>query len=219
MCPECEKERVDFEKDRENREKRQKIEVLKRKSNIGKRYINSSLKNFNCENDHQKNIVNTMNNYIERHKELVEKGVSFIFSGKPGTGKTHLACAIGNALINKLIEVGYVSIFSLITSLKASFDKNSGDSEVNIIKKYTSVDFLIIDEIGVQLGSNYEKSIMFQIINFRYEMIRPTILITNLNEEQSKEIIGERIVDRFYENGGGFYSFNWESHRRKRVEK
>ncbi|MCP4553280.1 MAG: ATP-binding protein, partial [Bacteroidetes bacterium] len=109
----------------------------------------------------------------------------------------------------------YVSFYDIMAKIKSTFNKKSDQSEESLIKHYRNKGFLIIDEIGVQFESNLEKVILFQILNGRYENYKPTILITNLNNTDLLKTLGERIVDRFYENKGGVFSFEWDSYRRK----
>lgn len=213
QCPKCVEENL---LKREQWENKQKYDELIRNSGIEKRYLNCTLDSFICSNTHQENIVKHMRKYIEKYDDVKKNGTSFIFSGLPGTGKTHLACAISLDIIKKQNHAHYTSVYTIMSQIKSTFNKKSEETENQIIQMFINKSFLIIDEIGVQTGSDYEKAILFQIINGRYGKMLPTILITNLNESDAKETIGERIIDRFYENGGGFYNFNWESHRRKR---
>lgn len=77
-------------------------------------------------------------------------------------------------------------------------------------------DLLILDEVGVQHGSDTEKLILFEIINGRYEAARPTIVISNLDAAGLEQFLGERAFDRLREGGGRLVVFDWESHRGKR---
>ena len=74
---------------------------------------------------------------------------------------------------------------------------------------------MIIDEVGVQFGSEAEKLIMFEIINTRYERMKPTILISNQTKEELAAFIGERVLDRMSDGGGCTLSFTWDSYRSK----
>ena len=76
-----------------------------------------------------------------------------------------------------------------------------------------SPDLLILDEVGVQFGSDAEKLILFEIINTRYQDMKPTILISNLTLVELGKYIGERVVDRMREGGGAILSFDWDSYR------
>ncbi len=78
------------------------------------------------------------------------------------------------------------------------------------------LDLLVIDEIGVQSGTDNERKILFEIIDSRYLQMAPTILLSNLEQTQVIDLVGERVVDRMYENKGGVLTFNWPSHRAQR---
>ena len=54
----------------------------------------------------------------------------------------------------------------------------------------------MIDEIGVQKGSDAERRILFSILENRMTDKYPTILISNLNAETLSDLIGERLYDR-----------------------
>ena len=76
------------------------------------------------------------------------------------------------------------------------------------------LDLLIIDEFGVQTGSDTEKLILFRIVNKRYEYLKPTILITNLSVAEIKKF-EERIFDRLKDNGI-LLNFSGESNRKSK---
>ena len=54
---------------------------------------------------------------------------------------------------------------------------------------------------------------MFDIIDGRYQEMKPTILISNLAIAGIKDLIGERVIDRLREDGGKLVSFDWPSYR------
>lgn len=53
---------------------------------------------------------------------------------------------------------------------------------------------------------------MFEILNGRYQELRPTILISNLNTDALESLLGQRIMDR-YRECGSVLAFDWQSHR------
>ena len=59
----------------------------------------------------------------------------------------------------------------------------------------------MIDEIGVQKGSDAERRILFSILENRMTDKYPTILISNLNAETLSDLIGERLYDRIKSKG------------------
>jgi len=86
-------------------------------------------------------------------------------------------------------------------------------SEDEAIAFFVAPDLLVLDEIGVQYGSETEKNILFEIVNERYEAMKPTILISNLAMTTLTEYAGERVIDRMKENGGKCIVFDWKSRR------
>ena len=73
----------------------------------------------------------------------------------------------------------------------------------------------MLDEVGSQFGSDTEKLFIFDIIDGRYQNMKPTILISNLDIDGIKDAIGDRCVDRLREGGGMMVAFNWGSQRGK----
>jgi DNA replication protein DnaC len=77
----------------------------------------------------------------------------------------------------------------------------------------TDMDLLILDEIGVQFGSETERNLLFDVLNERYEDCKPTLLLSNLPKQDVAKYLGERVMDRLREDGGRVVVFDWESHR------
>ncbi|SNB82159.1 DNA replication protein DnaC [Kingella negevensis] len=86
-------------------------------------------------------------------------------------------------------------------------------SESEVIEAFSAYDLLIIDEVGVQSGTEAESRALFDVFNERYQNLKPTILISNLDAADFVAAVGNRIADRIKEDGGEFLFFNWESAR------
>ncbi|OVZ73122.1 ATP-binding protein [Yersinia intermedia] len=135
--------------------------------------------------------------------------------GSCGTGKNHLAVAMTKQIINEHQDsVLLTSVMRITRAIKRTWQKDAEDTEDDIYHLYSSLDLLIIDEVGVQFGSEAEKLILFEIINTRYENFKPTILISNLTISELAVIVGDRIVDRMTEGGGATLVFDWDSFRK-----
>jgi len=196
------------------------IELRKGISRIPDRFKNKRFDDFIPNGAEQESRLKTCKLYVEGFESVMEKGTSLIFCGNVGTGKTHLACAIGHELIDQGHKVRYTTVSAMIRQVRESWGKGSSENEAEALQKFIDHDLLLLDEVGVQTGSDNEKTIIFEIINARYERLKPTIVISNLAIEATKQgqvsltdYIGERVIDRLSENGGRTLAFTWESQR------
>jgi len=197
-CPVCSKEK--------------EIELFKKISGIPLRFQNCSFENFS--KTKEKEIVL---DYVKNFPDRQKSGTSLVFCGTTGTGKTHLSSALCFYLIeNYQTSVLYTKAFDVLREVKETYNKSSKKTFSDVQSKHAQIDLLIIDEVGVQFGTETEKQILFEIINERYENLRPTILVTNLSLTNLKEFAGDRVIDRMKDNGGKIVVFSGESFRGKK---
>ena len=218
-CPICQQERADNTKQvaqaMSATNRTSKIEKLLNNAAIPPRFKNRSFENFKSDTDDKRYAAGVCRSMAANFDNCLMHGTSFLFCGKPGTGKSHLAAAIASTIIHQGRSAVYTTVLRAIRSIKDTYRKDSDISEQKAINAFIAPDFLIIDEVGVQFGSETEKMYLFEILNGRYEHQKPTVLITNLSPKESAVFLGERVMDRLMEGGGGILVFNWESYRSK----
>lgn len=158
-----------------------------------------------------------MRRYAEKWTTLGSKlGTSILMVGKPGTGKTHLALATANHVIKHHQESAlYTTVYRMVRTIKDTW-RGGDTSERSAVNSFVEPALLVLDEVGVQWGSEAEQIILFEVLNRRYEERRPTILISNLDLKGVEDVLGERVVDRIFEDGGAVLAFNWPSYRRRK---
>jgi len=200
------KEKEDADRDIEN--KKQRRENARVNAGISKRNLYKTFDDYICTNEGQTKAKNDCVRYVESFP--TDK--SMIMVGGVGTGKTLLASAILDALVDKY-DCWMIKTIDMIRRIKSTWSKDSEKSEEDVINHFIKVDLLIIDEVGSQFGSDTEKLFIFDIIDGRYQDMKPTILISNLDINGIKEVIGERCVDRLREGGGSMIAFDWKSSR------
>jgi len=108
--------------------------------------------------------------------DFIEKAENIIMLGNAGTGKTHLAIALGVAACQKNISVYFTSAAKLANDLMEARDELSLSKLHNKLAKHK---LLIIDEIGYVPLSVTGAELMYDIINQRYE-INSLIMTSNL---------------------------------------
>jgi DNA replication protein DnaC len=143
-----------------------------------------------------------------------------IMLGGVGTGKTHLAVAICKTFCDRGDSVKIITVPEIIRNVRSTWSGNKKDingqteTEGDVIKEYSSgYKLLVIDEIGIQYGSDSEKIIISEIINNRYNNMIPTIVVGNVDLTEAIEYLGQRAIDRIKDNGH-IIIFDWESHRK-----
>ncbi|WP_343154799.1 DNA replication protein DnaC [Buchnera aphidicola (Pseudoregma panicola)] len=188
-----------------------KIKKTFKKSGIKKLYVKCSFKNYKIEHKGHQRVLNAAKKYAKNFNNCMS---SFIFSGNPGTGKNHLASAIGNYLILKGKSVLIVTVADLMSNMKGTFNGSSNITEENLLNKLSNVDLLMIDEIGMQTESRYEKVVINQIVDRRSSSKRSTGMLSNLNHEGMKILLGERVIDRMRIGNSLWLNFEWNSYRK-----
>jgi DNA replication protein DnaC len=194
---------------REN--KAMKMQRILGRSGIRELYMNCSFENYKVEHDGQKKVLQASKQYAEEfHKNIA----SFIFSGRPGTGKNHLASAIGNYLILHGKNILIVTVADLMSNMKGTFNGSSNITEEKLLHNLSSVDLLMIDEIGMQTESRYEKVIINQIVDRRSSSKRSTGMLSNLDHAGMQNLLGERVIDRMRLGNSLWLTFEWDSYRK-----
>lgn len=114
----------------------------------------------------------------------MENNENIIFIGTPGTGKTHLATAIGLEATRNSKSTYFITCKELTNQLKRARNENTLDRR---LKHFNSYSLLIIYELGHDILDEESASDLFQLIQMRYEH-HPTIITTNYNISQWNNI-------------------------------
>jgi DNA replication protein DnaC len=103
----------------------------------------------------------------------IEKGANLLMFGPPGAGKSHLACALGHALIDRGWRVLFISTSELVQRLQAARRDLRLPAELAKLDRF---DLLILDDLSYVRRDQAETSVLFELIAERYE--RKSIAIT-----------------------------------------
>ena len=215
-CEVCELNQVVTEI--EERIEMSSFESLLKNSMLDRRFIGKTFENFLLYGPHQekqRDILFYTRDFAKHFARHREQGTWLLFAGNTGTGKGHLCAAI----INQITASGYSALFTktprLLREIKETFNRDSEVTQGEILKRIRELDLLVIDEIGVQFGTDTERMILYEILDLRYEAMLPVILTTNIqNMKTLEKLLGERIIDRLFEGQSKIIIFDWESHRR-----
>ena len=220
-CPECAKEAEASHREREvakraeadRQSELRRIEQRIGDSGIPKRFREKTISGYRVDNEKQRAIVECLKRYAKEFN-TGHSGRNMALIGNCGTGKTHLACAVARHVIHNCGgHARFASVAEINRIVRESKSYDSDVSESEVIAAFGGYDLLIIDEVGVQSGTEAESRALFDVFNERYQNMKPTILISNLDKDDFKSAMGERIIDRIKEDGGEVHIFDWESSR------
>ena len=156
-------------------------------------------------------------------------GIVALIGGR-GTGKTQMAWQIAkNVKLQNVNTVNYDSGFSkeinrpaiyrtamdIFLELRSTYAPKAEKTEWQVMKEYENAALLVIDEINVSTGSTFEDLKITAIMDKRYQRLRPTILIGNVDLQQFSDRMGKSVINRIEEDGI-ILSCNWPSYRAKK---
>jgi len=151
--------------------------------------------------------------YLEQVREFIKQQRGFlILLGDVGTGKSHLAVGA----MRFFSSAHYVKQNDLLRKLRQSY-RDHGISDP--VGECQCCDLLVLDDMGISGGGRDELPMIHAILDHRHDEQKPTILTSNLDLNELKECIGERMADRFKESSFNIVKFEGESYRRIAHEK
>lgn len=175
-------------------------------------------------------------NYLRyRAEQGMYPSLVLLSPGLWGVGKTHLACAIANRILDRWdghkggCPVMFVSEPDIYHRIQATYnyspdERNRLPSEQDIIDEMLRVPLLILDDVGKVPRSDprFIQAKLFAIVNGRYNTQRPIVMTTNKNNRELERYFGESeqaTFDRLWEMcespKQGFWQMTGESYRRQ----
>ena len=130
---------------------------------------------------------------IDYSKNFTPSSPGIFMLGGTGLGKTFLSSCIASELIKKGFTVAFDSIQNYLRNIEREhFGKADGDT----LELLLSADLVILDDLGCEFSSSFNSSVIYNLINSRCNMSKPTIVSSNLDISQLSDKYDQRIVSR-----------------------
>ncbi|WP_243651558.1 ATP-binding protein [Thiobaca trueperi] len=193
-----------------------RLETAIGRAGIPPRFQTRTFDAFTARTPEQQSALAVARRYAANFQRVRQQGNCLLLVGGPGTGKTHLACAVLQDVIRQGHTGLFVGMSEALRTIRSTYAPGSQLTELDAFATFTRPDLLVLDEIGVAIGDDEKRrAMLFDLLNARYGAIKPVVLIGNLTEAELHAYLGERIMDRLLE-GGVIVPFTWASHRRQR---
>ncbi len=129
----------------------------------------------------------------QRFAENVEGWL--LISGPNGSGKTHLAAAIANRIIERGLPALFVHVPDLLDHLRAAFSPQAEISYDDLFEQVRNAPLLVLDELGSHSATPWAEEKLRQIINHRFTANLPTVVTTTAREHELEPYLRTRLTD------------------------
>jgi len=146
--------------------------------------------------------------YIQEHRNI-------IFLGRSGTGKTHMATALGIEACKNNYRTRFVSCYGLVNELIEAREERQLQ---RLLQRYSRYDLIVLDELGYVPFSKEGSELLFQVLSERYEK-GSIVITTNLGFADWTQVFGDPVMtaallDRLTHKAH-IINCTWESYRLK----
>ena len=216
-CPKCSDERDAKSKTEESVKARaERAQAWKGRvdcAGIPERFKTRTLRNYVAELPGQQDALVFSTEYADGFAKVLSDGRCALFVGSVGTGKTHLAVGICLRIMHAGYTASFQTVREVIRRVRDTWSRGADETETQAIAALVCVDLLVLDEVGVQHGTEAEQLVLWDVLDGRYKARRPTLLLSNLTVPELEGYLGARIFDRLREDGGQVIPFIWASAR------
>ena len=119
-----------------------------------------------------------------------------VLAGTNGCGKTHLAAAIANEYVERTrTDVMFVVVPDLLDHLRAAFSPQATTSYDRRFDDVKRAPLLVLDDLGTESATPWAREKLFQLLNFRYNALLPTVITTSAEPKEIEPWLRTRMLD------------------------
>lgn len=112
-----------------------------------------------------------------------------------GNGKTHLAAAIANYVVNQGETVLFIGVPDLLDHLRGTFNPASGVRYDKLFNEIKTASLLILDDLGTESATAWAREKLYQLFNYRYNARLPTVITTATPIDEIDPRLATRMLD------------------------
>jgi DNA replication protein DnaC len=191
------------------------VRRLMQRAEVSPRFEGCTFDGFAASTPDQVRALEVCRDYADTFPTAAKTGRCLILRGNPGTGKNHLAVAITKQVLARGYSALHATAYEIVCRIRETWGQRQpgAQTEQDVTRALGDVDLLVIDEVGRQYGTEGEQIHLFHVIDHRYRLMKPTIVISNKEPDEIRAYLGDAAYDRLREGGGLLVHFDWQSHR------
>lgn len=170
------------------------------KDQVFPQYVDKSLDNFKPDdNPSLATATEIIRDYTNNLYGNRQSGTGLTIIGPNGVGKTHLACTVLTAALAQRYHVECIEADTYLELKKQSFDDDEGRLNDHLRFIRSRADFVLLDDLGREdlSDSGWSQRQLFNLVRYRWNRRKPTLITTNLTAEQMTERYSEGMPSYF----------------------
>jgi DNA replication protein DnaC len=189
----------------------EKLIALERFENGRVAFVDSMIKNAGVPIVFQKASFSDLEKATSK---ALSPHTSYFIKGNVGVGKSHMAVALMREHIKSIspeyddhkkeyhipydvfIQPEFVEVPELLLRIRDTYNDSNEESEKDIVDHFTQTPFLVLDDLGTEKASEFSTLMIYLIINRRCTQGKTTIITSNLDLEQIRDRLSDRISSR-----------------------
>ena len=190
----CEKERLEKEKKRQEAEELQRRIQRLKANGIQEKH----LLDWRFDVAENTRDIQRARKYVENWQKVKAENLGLLLWGSVGTGKSFIAACIANALLEQGVPVLMTNFSKILNQMGGMYS----DDRYQYIAPFSHYPLLIIDDLGIERNTEYALEQVYAVIDERYKAGLPVIITTNLTMEelrQPEDVAHARIYSRVLE--------------------
>ena len=186
---------------------------------VGKRYADCRLANFKqfgseAERVRQRAALRSLQKFCDEMTDVLESGRNLFLHGPVGNGKDHLMVAVMRIAFRYTPSCWWTNGVDIFTAMRDTMDRGE-TRESHTIGEYTRPQVLAISDPVPPSGrlTEYQATVLFQIIDRRYRDCKPTFVTANFKDgKDAANRVGAQVIDRL-KHGALSIHCDWPSYR------
>ena len=181
---------------------------------LGKRYAGCTLDNFEAGWPEQQAALTKLRAYAGDIRANVDRGRGLVLFGPAGSGKDHLAAAVGREAIIRGVTVSWRNGRDIFGAFRDAMDNDT--SERSLFRELEAPEVLVLSDPIPPFGrlTEYQGDVLFRLVDSRYRQLKPTWATLNVcGGDEADNRIGAQIADRLRHDALAIFC-DWPSYRK-----